>query len=85
MAAGTDRNQQLAVIDPRLTMMHMKPIGRPACAAKSAVALENLVAETGKALARMAGAAGTGAAESGQKRKVPAAVGTEQGLLPRPA
>ena len=80
VAAGADGNQPVAVVDARLTVMHMEPAGRPAGPALVAIAVQNLVAEAGEALAGMGGGAIAGAAEAGGPGEVPAA-GAEEGAL----
>ena len=80
VAAGADGNQQFAVVDAGLTVMHMEPVGRSAGPAPAAVAVQNLVTEAGEAVAGVGGSAVAGAAEAGGPGEIPAA-GAEQGAL----
>ena len=73
VAAGANRNQPVAVVDARFTVMHMKAVSRPAGPALVAVALQNLPAEAGKASAGVSGGTVAGAAEAGDGREVLAA------------
>jgi hypothetical protein len=82
VAGGADGNQKLALMDTGLTMMHMEAMPRPAGLTDAAVALQNVVAEAGEALAGAGGGVVAGAAEAGDKGKIPA-TGTEQGPLER--
>ena len=80
MAGGADGDQQIALVDTGLTMMHMEAMPRPAGLAGAAVALQNLVAKTGEALSGMDSGAIAEAAEAGHKGEI-AAAGAEQGVL----
>src|SRR2546423_12063426 len=80
VAAGADSNQQLAVVDARLTMMHMEAGGRAACPAQVAVAVQDLFAKAGETLPRVNGGRVTTAAEAGGPRQIPAARTEERRL-----
>ena len=80
VAAGADGNQPVAVVDARLTVMHMEAVGGAAGPALAAVPVQNLLAESGEALAGIGRGAVAGAAEAGDPGKVPAA-GAEEGAL----
>jgi hypothetical protein len=84
VTGGADSDQQCALVDAGLTMMHMEAMPCPAGLAGAAVAIQNLLAQAGEALARVGGGAVAGAAEAGDKGKV-AAAGAEQGPLERKA
>src|SRR5437762_14389378 len=80
VAAGANGNQQLAVVDARLTMMHMEGGGRAACPAQVAVAVQDLPAEAGEVLPGMGGGPVAGAAEAGGPRQILAARTEERRL-----
>jgi hypothetical protein len=80
VAGGADGDEQLALMDAGLTMMHMEAMPCPAGLAGAAVALQNLVAKAGEALAGMDSGAIAGAAEASSPGKI-AAAGAEQGPL----
>jgi hypothetical protein len=84
VAGSADGDQQRALVDAGLTMMHMEAMPRPAGLAGAAVAIQDLIAEAGEALAGVGGGAIAGAAKAGHKREIPAA-GAEQGPLERNA
>jgi hypothetical protein len=56
VASGAHGNQQLPVVDARLTVMHMEAAGRATGPAAAGVAVQNLVTETGEALSGVSGA-----------------------------
>ncbi len=80
VAACADCNQPVAVVDARLTMMDMEPVGRPTGAALVAIALQNFPTQAGEVLPRVGGGPIAGAAEAGGPGEIPAAV-AEQGAL----
>jgi hypothetical protein len=80
VTGGADGDEQRAVVDAGLTMMHMEAMPCPAGLAGAAVARQNLVAKAGEALAGVSGGVVAGAAEAGHKREI-AAAGAEQGSL----
>ncbi len=80
MAAGANGDQQIGFIDAGLAVMDMQSAGGPAGAAAETVALQNLVAQAGKALAGVGGGAGAGAAEAGDGGQPPAAGAEEVSL-----
>ena len=84
VAGSADGDQQRALVDAGLTMMHMQAVGCPAGLAGAAVAIQNLLAQAIEAPAGVSGGAVAGAAEAGDKREFTAA-GAEQGPLPRRA
>jgi hypothetical protein len=56
VAPGAHGNQQLPVVNARLTVMHMEAADRAAGLAAAAIAVQNLVTETGEALPGVSGA-----------------------------
>jgi hypothetical protein len=80
VTGGADGDQQCALVDAGLTMMHMEAMPCPAGLAGAAVALQNFLAQASEALAGVGGGAVAGAAEPRYEGKVPAA-GAEQRLL----
>ena len=80
MAARADGDQPVALVEARLTMMHMEPIGGAASAAVAAVAVQDLVTKTREACPGVGVGAVAGAAEAGSPGQIPAA-GAEQGAL----
>lgn len=80
MTAGADGNQPVAIIEARLTMMHMKSVDRAARAALTAVAVQNLIPQTGEAMAGVGGGPIAGVAEVCDSREVPAARAEERPL-----
>jgi hypothetical protein len=49
MAARTDRNQKVAIVEPGLTMVDLQAIPCPAGPAMKTVAFQNVVPQAGKA------------------------------------
>jgi hypothetical protein len=84
VAGRANSDQQLALMDAGLPMMHMEALPCPAGLASAAVALQNVVAEAGETLAGVGRGAIAGAAEAGDKGEIVAA-GAEQGPLERNA
>lgn len=84
VAGGAEGDQEIALVDAGLPMMHMEAMPCPAGLAGTAVAIQNVVAEAGEALAGVGGGAVAGAAEAGHKGEITAA-GAEQGPLARNA
>lgn len=82
VTGGADGDQQIALMDAGLTMMHMEALPCPAGLTGAPVALQNVVAEAGEALAGTGGGTVAGPAEAAHGREVTAAW-TEQGPLNR--
>jgi hypothetical protein len=80
VAGGADGDQEFALVDAGLPMMHMQAVACPAGLAGTAVALENLVAEAAEPKPGVGGGLVAGAAEAGHEGEV-AAAGAEQGPL----
>jgi hypothetical protein len=70
VTGGADGDQQIALMDAGLTMMHMEALPCPAGLAGAPVALQNVVAEAGETLAGVGGGTVAGAAEPGDKREI---------------
>jgi hypothetical protein len=80
VTGGADGDQQCALVDAGLTMMHMEAMPCPAGLAGAAVAIQNFLAQASEALAGVCGGAVASAAEVSDKREI-AAAGAEQGSL----